>query len=176
MDEGSDLFTGSTTTGGYSQPFYFVSNNHPNFEYGPGAFDHQKNFKAIFTYELPFLKNQKGFLGRVLGGWQLSAFYQGYSGHPIDVYSSRSRYVGNALDPNGYPENIGGDYNLDGVANDRPYFIGSSAIAFIPMQQRGGRHFHRQQSDRLRLPRREIHQHRGVQCRLRREHAELAVH
>jgi hypothetical protein len=129
MDEGSDLFSGSTTTGQYSQGYYFVSNNHPNLEYGPGAFDHQKNFKTNFTYELPFMKNQQGLFGRVLGGWQLSGFYQGYSGHPIDVYVGRSRYVGNAMDPNGYPENIGGDYNLDGVLNDRPDFIGSSASA-----------------------------------------------
>jgi hypothetical protein len=129
MDQGSDLFTGSTTTGGYSQPFYFQSNNNPKFAYGPGAFDHQKNFKGIFTYELPFLKDQHGFLGRVLGGWQLSGFYQGYSGHPIDVYIGRARFVGNAKDPNGFPENLGGDYNLDNVLNDHPNFIGSSASA-----------------------------------------------
>jgi hypothetical protein len=30
------------------------------------------------------------------------------------------------LDPNGVPFNIGGDYNLDGVYNDHPNFIGSS--------------------------------------------------
>src|SRR5581483_2408837 len=60
MDQGSDLFSGSTTSGQYSQPYYFLSNNLPKLEYGPGAFDHQKNFKAIFTYELPFLKNQHG--------------------------------------------------------------------------------------------------------------------
>jgi hypothetical protein len=129
MDQGSDLFTGSTTTGGYSQPFYFQSNNDPKLEYGPGAFDHQKNFKVVLTYELPFLKNQKGFAGRVFGGWRLSAFYQGYSGHPIEVYNSRGRYVGKGGtgDPNGFPENIGGDYNLDGVANDHPNFTGQSA-------------------------------------------------
>jgi hypothetical protein len=127
MDDGSDLFTGSTATGGYSQPFYFQSNNDPKLEYGPGAFDHQKNFKAVITYELPFLKNQKGFAGRVFGGWQLSTFYQGYSGHPIEVYSSRGRYVGNAKDPNGFPENIGGDYNLDGVDNDHPNYVGQTA-------------------------------------------------
>jgi hypothetical protein len=126
MDEGSDLFSGSTATGGYSQPFYFVSNNAPQLERGAGAFDHQKNFKTVITYELPFLKNQKGFAGRVFGGWQVSTFYQGYSGHPIDVYSSRGRYVGNAKDPNGFPENIGGDYNLDGVANDRPNYVGQT--------------------------------------------------
>jgi hypothetical protein len=129
MDEGSDLFTGSTTTGGSSQPFYFVSNNAPQLERAPGAFDHTKNVKVILTYELPFLKAQKGFLGHALGGWQVSSFYQGYSGHPIDVYVSRARYKGNALDPNGINENIGGDYNLDGVLNDRPDFIGSSIAA-----------------------------------------------
>jgi len=129
MDEGSDLFSGSTTTGNYNQPFYFVSNNAPQLERAPGAFDHTKNVKLILTYELPFLKAQKGILGHVLGGWQASTFYQGYSGHPIDVYNGRSRYAGNALDPNGIAENIGGDYNLDNVLNDRPDFVGSSVAA-----------------------------------------------
>jgi hypothetical protein len=129
MDTGSDLFSGSTTQGQYSQPFYFVSNSHPQFEYGPGAFDHQKNFKTIITYEIPFLKNQPGLVGRIFGGWQLSGFYQGYSGHPIEVYNGRARYAGNGLDPNGFKENIGGDYNLDGVLNDHPNFIGTSASA-----------------------------------------------
>lgn len=129
MDDGSDLFTGSTTTGGYSQPYYFISNGAPKLEYGPGAFDHQKNFKATFVYELPFFKDQHGFVGHALGGWRLSGFYQGYSGHPIEVYNSRGRYRGNARDANGFLENIGGDYNLDGVANDHPDFIGTSASA-----------------------------------------------
>ena len=129
MDEGSDLFSGSTTSGGYSQPFYFVSNNHPELAYGPGAFDHQKNFKSVFSYELPFFKGQQGVVGRVLGGWQVAGFYQGYSGHPIDVYTSRTRYVGDARDPNGNLENIGGDYNLDNLGNDHPDFIGKSASA-----------------------------------------------
>ncbi len=93
MDEGSDLFSGSTTSGGYSQPFYFVSNNAPQLERAPGAFDHTENFKVLFTYELPFLKNQKGFLGRALGGWQVASFYQGYSGQP----SSRSTMAAAAM-------------------------------------------------------------------------------
>jgi hypothetical protein len=134
MDEGSDLFSGSTTSGNYSQPFYFISNNAPQLERAAGAFDHQKNFKTILTYEIPFLKNQHGLVGRVLGGWQVSAFYQGYSGHPLDVYNGRARFRPDltngdfpvALDANGIMENIGGDYNLDGVANDRPTFVGSS--------------------------------------------------
>ncbi len=129
MDEGSDLFSGSTTQGGYSQPFYLVTNTNPKQMYGRGAFDHTLNFKNVVTYELPFFKNQPGVIGRILGGWQLSGFYQGYSGHPIDVYNSRTRYVGNAKDANGFPENIGGDYNLDTLANDFVNYTGSSASA-----------------------------------------------
>jgi len=129
MDDGSDLFSGSTTSGQYSQPFYFVSNDAPALERAPGAFDHTLNFKGLFTYELPFLKDQHGFLGRVAGGWQLSSFYQGYSGHPIEVYNARCNYAGDALDANGIPENIGGDYNLDGVCNDHPNYVGSSIAA-----------------------------------------------
>jgi hypothetical protein len=127
MDKGSDLFTGSTLTGQYSQPYYYISNSHPSLEYGPGAFDHQQNFKVLFTYELPFFKDQHGFIGHVLGGWQLAGFYQGYSGHPIEVYNGRSKYKGNAVDANGFHENIGGDYNLDRVNTDHPDFIGPSA-------------------------------------------------
>lgn len=129
MDSGSDLFTGSTVQGGSSQPYYFVSNSHPGLEYGPGAFDHQKSYKVVFTYEVPFFKDQKGIVGHALGGWQLSGFYQGYSGHPIEVYSNRTRFRGNARDANGFRENIGGDYNLDGVANDHPNFVGTNASA-----------------------------------------------
>ncbi len=126
LDFGSDLFSGETATGGYSQPYYFVSNNHKNLEYASGAFDHKHGLKLNFSYELPFLKSQQGLVGKVAGGWQISGFYQGYSGHPLEVYNARIRYRGNALDPNGNRENIGGDYNLDRVFTDHPDFVGSS--------------------------------------------------
>jgi hypothetical protein len=95
-------------------------------EYGSGAFDHRHAIKVNFIYEIPFLKKQKGLLGKVVGGWQLSSFYQAYSGHPIEIYNARQHFRGNALDPNGIPENIDGDYNLDGVLIDHPVFMGSS--------------------------------------------------
>jgi len=125
MDYGSDLFSGETTQGAYSQPYYFVSNRAVQLERSAGAFDHTHAYKLAFIYELPFLRAQKGFFGHVLGGWQLSSFYQGYSGHPLEIYNSRTRFRGNALDANGIPENLDGDYNFDGLANDRPNFIGN---------------------------------------------------
>jgi hypothetical protein len=88
-----------------------------------------------------------------LGGWSLGSFFQFYSGHPVDVYNGMNRKAAhqlipfggtlnngttcataagcsqNFLDPNGIPYNIGGDYNLDGVLNDHPIFIGSNINA-----------------------------------------------
>jgi hypothetical protein len=127
MDYGSELFSGETSYGSSSQPYYFVSNAiNRKYEYGPGAFDHTKSFKLSFVYDLPFLKSQKGVLGQALGGWSLSSFYQAYSGHPLEIYENRTARAGNGVDPNGFKENIGGDFNLDQVANDRPTFYGTS--------------------------------------------------
>jgi hypothetical protein len=130
LDYDSELFSSSTVQGGYSQQSWaFVSNAHRNLAYGNGAFDHRHSIKVLLSYELPFLRQQQGFLGKIAGGWQLSSFYQAYSGHPISVYNGRSRFAGNALDANGIPENLGGDYNLDGLNNDFPDYVGGSASA-----------------------------------------------
>ncbi len=126
LDFGSDLFQGSTLIGGYSQPYYFVSNSHKNLEYGSGGFDHRHGFKLNASYELPFMRDQKGVLGHIAGGWQLSGFYQFYTGFPIEVYTNRTRFRGNVKDANGIPENLGGDYDLDFVRNDHPDFVGGS--------------------------------------------------
>jgi Carboxypeptidase regulatory-like domain len=125
LDFGSDLFSGETTQGTYSSPYYFVTNNNNRNEYGPGGFDHTHSAKANFVYQLPFLKDQKGILGQIFGGWQVSGFYQAYSGHPIEVYNGLGTYAGDYIDAKGVPENIGGDYNLDGVNNDHPIYVGS---------------------------------------------------
>jgi hypothetical protein len=62
----------------------------------------------------------------------MGGFYQFYTGHPVEVWDGRSRKAARdangakVLDRNGIPYNIGGDYNLDGTANDRPDFIGTN--------------------------------------------------
>src|SRR5437773_598160 len=130
IDYGSDLFSGETTQGAYSQPYYFISNAHKEFEKGRGAFDHTHSYKLNISYELPVFRTQHGFVGKALGGWQLSGFYQFYPGHPIEVFMARTRVRGNAKDANGVPENLGGDYNLDGVGHDRPVFVGNLSSAY----------------------------------------------
>lgn len=150
LDVNSELFAGCSTVGAQTAPYYYISNNRQKLSYGRAAFDARHAYKFNVIYELPFLKSQKGFLGNAFGGWTIATFFQLYSGHPIDVFMGRGRIRARAfvpfgntlpngsactntkgckpllLDQNGVPFNIGGDYNLDGVGNDKPVFIGSS--------------------------------------------------
>ena len=132
LDVNSELFAGCSTIGGQSAPYYYISNANPRLNYGRGAEDHRHSYKFNVTYDLPFMKAEKGFVGRALGGWSLGSFLQFYSGHPVDVFDGRSTYpatdaAGNLiLDANGIPYNLGGDYNLDRVNNDHPIFIGGN--------------------------------------------------
>ena len=131
LDVNSELFAGCSTIGSQSAPYYYISNALPHLSYGRGAEDHRHAYKFNVTYELPFLKAEKGFVGHALGGWSLGSFFQFYSGHPVDVHDGRTRYrardaAGNlVLDANGIPINLGGDYNLDNVLNDHPIFVGN---------------------------------------------------
>jgi hypothetical protein len=160
LDVNSELFAGCSTVGGQTAPYYYLNNAKQKLSYGRAAFDARHAYKFNVIYELPFLKSQKGFVGRALGGWTVSSFFQFYSGHPIDAYMGRSRIRARSFTPlggiepdgtticatknftlpstgqdgcrltikdqNGVPFNIGGDYNMDGVANDKPVFLGSS--------------------------------------------------
>src|SRR5262249_49722267 len=116
LDVNSELFAGCSTIGSRTAPYYYISNTLPKLSYGRGAFDHRGAYKFSATYELPFLKAEKGFIGHALGGWSLGTFVQFYTGHPIDVHNGRARVrARNAsgallLDQNGAPINIGGDY------------------------------------------------------------------
>lgn len=147
LDVNSELFAGCSNIGGLTAPYYYISNALPHLSYGRGAEDHRNAYKFNVTYDLPFQKAEKGFVGHVLGGWSLGSFLQFYSGHPVDVYNGRGAVPGRdanttlpcaseggvvdkagclVLDPNGIPYNIGGDYNLDGVLNDHAVFLGSN--------------------------------------------------
>jgi len=132
MDQNSELFAGCSTIGASNAPYYYTTNAKPQLEYGRGSADRKHSFKFSATYEVPFFKNEKGFVGHALGGWHLGTLIQVYSGHPVGVWDGRTRNAakdanGNkVLDSSGIPVNLGGDYNLDGVANDRPVFVGKN--------------------------------------------------
>ncbi len=52
-------------------------------EYAIARTDRTHVFTLNYVYELPFLKNSKGFVKQVLAGWQISGITQFWSGPPI---------------------------------------------------------------------------------------------
>jgi Carboxypeptidase regulatory-like domain len=63
-------------------------------EYQLAAFDRRHILSINYVYELPFFKTQQGFVGKVLGGWQVSGIATYNTGLPFTATTS-------ALDPAG---------------------------------------------------------------------------
>lgn len=76
-------------------------------ELGPADFDVRHRLVANFLWELPFLRDRGGVVEALLGGWQINAITSVQSGFPFSVFTSRAF-------------GSGGDFNGDGVRNDRP--------------------------------------------------------
>jgi hypothetical protein len=54
-------------------------------DYGPAQFNQPQTFVANYVYDLPFYKHQRGVVGHVLGGWELSGITQFDSGQSVIV-------------------------------------------------------------------------------------------
>jgi hypothetical protein len=78
--------------------------NNLNGERGLSGFHTKHRLSVNYLFELPFFKEQKGFLGAILGGWQLNGITSISTGKPIIIQDSS-------------------DPNRDGVASDRPDVI-----------------------------------------------------
>lgn len=53
--------------------------------YGPSFLDRRHVVTANYIYELPWLHDQKGFVGHLLGGWQTSGIVSIATGLPLNV-------------------------------------------------------------------------------------------
>jgi hypothetical protein len=71
----------------------FVNPRRPqnNFNLGPeraeSVLSRRHRFSFAWIYELPFYRDDKGWMGRLLGGWQVSGIYQAESGQLVDALS-----------------------------------------------------------------------------------------
>jgi hypothetical protein len=64
-------------------------------ERGNSGFDVRHVFATNFLWELPFMREQKGFLGRVVGGWQFNGIFRLQGGRlftPVHPLASRNPY------------------------------------------------------------------------------------
>ncbi len=57
-------------------------------EYGRASLDRRHVLTANFVYELPFMRSQKGLVGKLLGGWQASGIATFQTGLPFTVTTS----------------------------------------------------------------------------------------
>jgi hypothetical protein len=114
IDNGSELFASAGLSNSSLPiiPHFFGGEGN---ERGVSLFD--RTHRAVFTYvyDLPFMREQRGALGRIVGGWQLSGITTFESGTPFTVT--------NGVDSNGFVGN-----------NDRPDFNpnGQKGVRAIP--------------------------------------------
>ena len=73
--------------------------------------DVRQSYIGSVVYNLPFFKDQRGFLGHVLGGFTVSSVVTVQGGIPFDIYDS-------------------GDRSLTGAGDDRPNYLGG-AVQFV---------------------------------------------
>lgn len=62
--------------------------NNIRAEYGRALLDRRHVLSVNYIYELPFYQTQRGFVGKVLGGWQVSGIGSYYTGLPFTVASA----------------------------------------------------------------------------------------
>ena len=53
--------------------------------YGPQPFDVKFVYNLSLLYQSPYFKDQKGVLGRVLGGWSIAPLFTAQSGVPLEI-------------------------------------------------------------------------------------------
>jgi outer membrane receptor protein involved in Fe transport len=148
IDGGSDWHSGSTSANGSAAgDGYSLDIANQSLDRGNSTFDIRHRFMINYVYELPWYKSQTGFAGHVLGGWQTSGLWSFQSGAHWTAYNSSARnlrcFIGgtnsysansgsgatDCMNAGGTIENIGGDYNLDGLSNDRPNATTSNSLS-----------------------------------------------
>lgn len=119
---------------------------HPGLDRGDSTFDFRHRLVLNQVWEIPWMQAQKGFVGHLLGGWQLNSIWVYQTGShwsPFNRRPARLVCAGGSADGlraatssganaclggGGEIINVGGDYNLDGWGNDRPDATASNTI------------------------------------------------
>ncbi|MGE5326674.1 MAG: TonB-dependent receptor domain-containing protein [Deltaproteobacteria bacterium] len=155
LDGGSDWHSGATSANGSAAgDAYSFDVAQMNLDRGNSTFDIRHRFVLNYVYEIPWYKSQIGFAGHVLGGWSTSGLWSFQSGAHWTAYRTSARSLkcslaGNAaldgtsangedngdgtgaapcLAAGGTIINTGGDWNLDGLGNDRPNATTSNTL------------------------------------------------
>jgi hypothetical protein len=96
-----DLTNAQADYSGFVQNAYNI-----NGDYGRAAVDRGQVLTIDGVVEEPWFREQKGLMGRALGGWEISGIYTANSGLPLTASSS-----GFSLGPYNLPGGVAGVYN-----------------------------------------------------------------
>ena len=87
-------------------------------------FDRTHRSSITYVYDLPFLREQKGVVGRVIGGWQLTGVLTFETGVPLNVTNGQDAdSIGGNLDRP--------DFNPNGRKNSRAIPNAASATGYV---------------------------------------------
>jgi hypothetical protein len=104
LDTASDLFNPSGGEVAVAQNSFDIDNDK-----GRSSYDRPHRLTGNFVWELPWMRDQAGVVGKILGGWQVSSFFTFQSGAPFTVLNGTDPLgalagidglVGNAIRPN----------------------------------------------------------------------------
>jgi carboxypeptidase family protein len=122
LDNVSEIF--STGAGANSTAFAQNPFNTTTAEHSFSGLDIPHTWTILFTEELPFFKEQHGFAGHVLGGWEVSGNYILASGQRYTPVQGVSAFLTDALLNGTSPYDLGFINNFVGFDLARP-FLGS---------------------------------------------------
>jgi len=121
------LDSGSEATASGAGDINIFPPEQEEYKRGLSRFDTRHRFTLTGSYLLPFFRDNRGALGQILGGWQISTIVRLSSGTPFTI-----------IDTGAF------DIDFDGVANQRP-------IALDP-NRAGGWHVNNPDTSQQELP------------------------
>jgi hypothetical protein len=104
LDTASEIFNPSSGEVAVAQDSFDIENDKARSSY-----DRPHRVTGNFVWELPWMRDQAGVIGKILGGWQVSSFFTFQSGAPFTVLNGVDPtgalagidgLVGNAIRPN----------------------------------------------------------------------------
>ena len=104
LDTASEVFNPSTGEVAVAQDSF-----NRESDKGRSSYDRPHRLTGNFVWELPWMRDQQGVLGKILGGWQLASFFTAQSGAPFTVLNGADptgalvgidSLVGSAIRPN----------------------------------------------------------------------------
>jgi hypothetical protein len=95
LDTASEVFNPSSGEVAVAQDSFDIDNDK-----AVSSYDRPHRLTGNFVYELPWMRDQQGVLGKILGGWQISSFFTFQSGAPFTAL--------NGSDPTGAIAGIDG--------------------------------------------------------------------